>query len=246
MTTGNDDKSPDETGGTTKETGAAAGRESRARWIVPLVVVPLVVGALVPIALALINRDPEPAPTPPANTSTAPVPSPRPTPDPTIPPTPQPTDPVNPPSPAAPGPSPAYLTDLDYSAGYHDDYVEAGLASITGKRYKKSFRVKECLSPEIAVVLPTGLTQLSGVVGYDDESSYKERSYKVQIEETSNADPTDKDAQFTRLNVLTIPSGGRRAVPFTEQLSLGTTGIRLSAVKYSCGTTVAWGDPRVS
>jgi hypothetical protein len=69
--------------------------------------------------------------------------------------------------------SPVYLTDLDYSTADDDNYVEVGLASIAGKRYKKSFRVAECMSPEITVVIPTGLTQLTGVVGYDDECGSK-------------------------------------------------------------------------
>jgi hypothetical protein len=97
------------------------------------------------------------------------------------------------------------------------------------------------MSPEITVVIPTGLTQLTGVVGYDDESGSKDGSYKVQIEETTDADPAAEDVRFTRLDVLTIPSGGRRAVPFSEELSPGTTGIRLSAVKYACSTTVFMG-----
>jgi hypothetical protein len=138
------------------------------------------------------------------------------------------------------------LTDLDYSTADDDNYVEVGLASIAGKRYKKSFRVAECMSPEITVVIPTGLTQLTGVVGYDDDSGSKDGSYKVQIEETTDADPAAEYVRFTRLDVLTIPSGGRRAVPFSEDLSPGATGIRLSAVKYACSTTVSWGDRQVS
>jgi hypothetical protein len=43
--------------------------------------------------------------------------------------------------------------------------------------------------PRDYVVIPTGLTQLTGVVGYDDESGSKDGSYKVQIEETTDADP---------------------------------------------------------
>jgi hypothetical protein len=157
------------------------------------------------------------------------------------------TAPPNSQSPTETGPSsPAYLTELDYSTNDSDDYVEVGLASIAGKRYKKSFRVAECMSPEITVVLPSGNSQLSGVVGYDDESGSKDGSYKVQIEATSDADPAGEDVRFTRLDVLTIPSGGRRAVPFSEDLPPGTTGIRLSAVHYACSTTVSWGDPKVS
>jgi hypothetical protein len=250
MTTVKDDKSPDESGGTTKESAAAAAeRESRTRWIVGILVA--LIAALVPIAVALISRSgTETEPPLPTTAITTTVPSLGPTPDSTITPvsagSPQPTDPVNSQNPPEPGASAAYLTDLDYSTDDDDNYVEVGLASIAGKRYKKSFRVHECLSPEITVVLPQGLTHLSGVVGYDDESGSKDDSYKVQIEATSDADPSGDDVQFTRLDVLAIPSGGRRAVPFSEELSPGTTGVRLSAVKYACSTMVSWGDPRIS
>lgn len=248
MTTLKDGKTPDEHSDATKENAAqAANREPRARWIVGIAVA--LVAALVPIAVAVIDRDDSGSePEPPATTPT--LPSLGPTTNPTTAPasatTTQPTDPTISPSPPVPRPSPAYLTELDYSTAGKDRYVQAGLASIAGKRYKKSFRASQCLSPKIVVMLPPGFSHLSGVVGYDDESSLKTGNYKVQIEETSDADPADPNAEFTRLDVLTIPAGGRRAVPFEEQLSSDTIGIRLSAVKHACSTTIAWGDPKVS
>jgi hypothetical protein len=132
-------RSPDDSGGTTADTAAAtADRELRTRWIVGMVVA-LVVGGLVPIAIALIDRGP--GSEPPAQTTAPSVTAPSVGPTAGASSASALTGPSSPMSPvssqsSASLTSPVYLTDLDYSTADDDNYVEVGLASIAGKRYK--------------------------------------------------------------------------------------------------------------
>jgi hypothetical protein len=141
-------------------------------------------------------------------------------------------------TPTTRNPIPRYLFDLDYTL---DDDVQAGVVSIGGKQYRKSFRDRPCVSDGFLVSLPPGMSRVTGVVGFTDDSQFTDTGVQVTIESTT--DPLDDNAEWTLIAQLTLSQ--RRGASFSEALPSGVQALRLSSPGSFCSGRIAWGDPLV-
>ena len=139
---------------------------------------------------------------------------------------------------------PHYLVDLETTLP-EDGFSKTGSVLVAGKEYKKSITVHPCIGTTVTVYLPPGMTRVSGIVGFSDDSSSRptEESghrYRATIEATSD-EPTDS-ARWTTIDLLAVPQRG--FLSFDEELPPGTKALHLSADQ-ACSTDVAWGNPVV-
>jgi hypothetical protein len=132
-----------------------------------------------------------------------------------------------------------YLVDLDYEID--SLATEAGVVTIGGKQYRKSFRDRPCISSDIMVALPSGMSRVSGAVGFPDDSEDTTTSVQVQVESTT--DQLDNNPEWTVLVELTLST--RRVKSFSEDLPPGVQGLRLSNDKSLCSGRIAWVTPTV-
>jgi hypothetical protein len=132
-----------------------------------------------------------------------------------------------------------YLVDLEY---YIDTgATQAGVVTIAGKQYKKSFRDRPCLSDDILVKLPPGVSQVSGLVGFPDDSQDKEPDVLVRVESTT--DQLDNNAEWVAITELTLSTRQGRA--FSEVLPSGVQALRLSSDTDLCAGRIDWANPLV-
>jgi hypothetical protein len=77
-----------------------------------------------------------------------------------------------------------YLVDLDYEID--SLATQAGLVTIGGTQYRKSFRDRPCISSDISVVVPPGMSRVSGAVGFPDDSDDTMTGVQVRVESTTD------------------------------------------------------------
>jgi hypothetical protein len=132
-----------------------------------------------------------------------------------------------------------YLVDLDYEI--NSSSTQAGIVTIGGKQYRKSFRDRPCISSDILVALPSGVSRVSGAVGFPDDSDDTMTGVQVRVESTT--DQLDSDPEWTVLAELTLST--RQIKPFSVALPSGVQGLRLSNDGFLCSGRIAWANPIV-
>jgi hypothetical protein len=214
------------------------GRSSEAWWRTPTGMTTFVlagatiIGAIITGVFGLLDSGPSRSPTP-SDVTIPPITSTTTTETST-----QSTFPTTTTMPTTRDPSPQYLFDLDYTL---DDDVQAGVVSIRGKQYRKSFRDRPCVSDGFLVSLPPGVSRVTGVVGFTDDSQFTASGVQATIESTT--DQLDDNAEWTLIAQLTLSQ--RRGVSFSEALPSGVQAIRLSSPGSFCSGRIAWGNPLV-
>jgi hypothetical protein len=133
-----------------------------------------------------------------------------------------------------------YLVDLDYDINSRT--TQTGLVTIGGRQYRKSFRNNgPCRNSDIVVPLPSGMSRVTGAVGFPDDSDYITTGVRVRVEAT--ADQPYDSPEWTVIAELTLST--RRVELFSEALPSGVQGLRLSDDSPLCAVNVAWANPIV-